>query len=89
MALVENRRIRRLRFRLTDDELHAAIVLLGAFCPRVMHPRAWQTLTTELERRQAAQPPQDIEMMSGVFETLPSVVQARLRSRGAEQRRAA
>ena len=75
---MENGRIRRLRFSLTDEELHATIDLLGAFCPSVVHPRGWQSLITELQRRQAAQPPQDVEMMSGVFETLPSVVQARL-----------
>lgn len=87
---MDSGRIRRLKLSLTDDDLDVAIDLLSAFHPGVLHPRAWQSLTTELERRQDGRPPQDVEMMSGVFETLPWSVQGLLRHRiGARMRRAA
>ena len=76
---MESGRIRRLRLSLTDEHLDAAIDLLSAFYPSVLHPRGWACLTTELERRHDGEPPRDIEMMSGVFETLPSAVQNLLR----------
>ena len=72
-------RIRRLKLSLTDDDLDAAIDLLSAFHPGVLYPRAWRSLTMELGRRRHGEPPHDIEMMSGVFETLPGSVQGLLR----------
>jgi hypothetical protein len=76
---MDSGRIRRLKLSLTNEDLDTAIELLGAFDPGVLHPRAWAGLMTERERRRDGAPPQDIDMMSGVFETLPSVVQGLLR----------
>lgn len=76
---MESGRIRRLRLSLTNEHLDAAIDLLSGFYPSVLHPRGWASLTTELERRHDGEPPQDVEMMSGVFQTLPSAVQGLLR----------
>ena len=87
---MDSGRIRRLKLSLTDEDLDAAIHLLIAFHPGVLYPRAWASLTTERERRQDGQPAQDIQMMSGVFETLPASVQNLLRQHiGAYLRRAA
>lgn len=87
---MESGRIRRLRLSLTNEHLDAAIDLLSAFHPSVLHPRGWASLTTELERRHDGELPQDIEMMSGVFQTLPSAVQGLLREHvRADARRAA
>lgn len=76
---MDSGRIRRLKLSLSNEDLDTAIELLGAFDPGVLHPRAWAGLMTERERRRDGAPPQDIDMMSGVFETLPSVVQGLLR----------
>jgi hypothetical protein len=87
---MDSGRIRRLKLSLTNEDLDAAIDLLGAFYPSVLHPRAWAGLTTERERRRDGGPPQDIDMMSGVFQTLPSAVQGLLRHHvNAHGRRAA
>lgn len=83
-------RIERLRFTLNDTDLGEAVDLLGDFGPDVLHQNAWDILSTEVARRKHGHPPQDIQMMSGVFETLPSVVQAFLDNhRRRESRRAA
>jgi hypothetical protein len=71
-------RIRRLRFTLSNGDLEAAIDLLSSFYPPVLHQRAWDIMMSEAERRQDGEAPLDIEMASGVFDTLPSVVQALL-----------
>src|SRR5687768_16560805 len=76
---MDSGRIRRLKLSLTTEDLDTAIDLLGAFYPYVLHPRAWASLMTERERRRDGAPPQDIDMMSGVFQTLPSAVQGLLR----------
>jgi hypothetical protein len=87
---MDSGRIKRLRFTVSDENLERVIRALSGFYPSVLHPRAWASVMSEMEHRQAGRPPQAVVMMSGVFETLPSVVQALLRDHdGAEQRRAA
>jgi len=54
--------------------------VLADFGASRLHRNAWETLMFEIERRQDGQPRREIEMMSGVFDTLPSAVQAMLRS---------
>lgn len=72
-------RIQRLRFTLSDQELNEVIDVLSDFGASWLHRNAWETLMSEIERRQDGQPRRDIDIMSGVFDALPSVVQAMLR----------
>jgi hypothetical protein len=84
-------RTRRLRFRLTDDDLdHAIDLLCSTFDGDAVHREACETLRREAERREDGEPPQDIQMSSAVFDTLPGAVQALLFNHvSAEPRRAA
>jgi hypothetical protein len=71
--------IRVLRLVLSDAELAAAILALGGSYGSFWHPRAWDFLTTELDRRQRGHERSTIRMPGGVFDTLPSPVQGMLR----------
>ena len=83
-------RTRRLRFRLTDDDLNDAIDLLCTFDGDAVHRDACETLRREAERREDGESPEDIQMPSAVFDTLPAAVQALLFNYvSAEPRRAA
>jgi hypothetical protein len=72
-------RIRRLTLTLSDADLNEAVVLLIPSFPTFFYRNAWETLVREVERRGGGEPPQDITMMSGVFDTLPTTVQELLR----------
>jgi hypothetical protein len=74
-------RIRRLRFTVSDADLNEALELLAPLSPSFFHHTAWEILTTELARREGGQPPEDLRLMSGVYETLPSAVQRLLLTR--------
>lgn len=71
--------IRVLRLALSDAELAAAILALRGAHGSVWHPRAWDLLTREFGRRQSGHEPSAMRMPGGVFDTLPSPVQAMLR----------
>ena len=71
-------RIRRLCFSLTDTDLEAVVRSLAEHDPFSLHLRAWQALAAERARRAQGEPPQEITLWSGVFETLPWAVQRRL-----------
>jgi hypothetical protein len=87
---MDSGRIRRLRFTLSDVDLNGAIDVLSDFGAAWLHRTAWEILMSEMERRQDGQLRRDVELMSGVFDTLPSVVQAMLRNHAsAESPRAA
>jgi hypothetical protein len=77
---MDSGRIRRLRFTLSDRELNGIIDLLSDFGACWLHRNAWEILMSEMEQRQDGQPPRDIELMSGVFDTLPPAIQAMLRN---------
>jgi hypothetical protein len=71
-------RIRRLRFSLSDADLDEVVRSLAQHDPFALHQRAWEALAAERVRRERGQPPQEITLWSGVFETLPWTVQRRL-----------
>jgi hypothetical protein len=75
-------RIRRLRFTVSDADLNEALDLLAPFSPSFFHRTAWETLTSERARREGGEPPEDLRLMSGVYETLPLPVQRLLLRRG-------
>ena len=75
---MELRRITRLRFTLSDAELNAVVDMLAAGNPFAFHRRAWETLMTEVERRQDGRPAEDVRLWSGVYDTLPTPVQRML-----------
>ncbi|HXU89386.1 MAG TPA: hypothetical protein VFQ62_11090 [Methylomirabilota bacterium] len=72
------RRIRRLRFSLTDADLAEMARSLAEHDPFSLHHHARHALASERARRDQGEPPQDITLWSGVFETLPWTVQRRL-----------
>jgi len=76
-------RIRRLRFSLTDAALEEMVRSLAEHDPFSLHQRAWHALAGERARRDQGEPPQDITLWSGVFETLPWTVQRRLNDHAA------
>ena len=83
-------RIRRLHFALSNEDLDTAIDLLCGFDPHAFHHDAWDILMREAVRREDGHPPQEIEIASGLFEALPTVLQALLFNHvSAEPRRAA
>ena len=77
---MDSGRIRRLRFTLSDQELNGVVDRLSDFGASWLHRNAWEILMSEIERRQDGQASSDIELMSSVFDALPSVVQAMLHS---------
>lgn len=68
--------IQRYRFRLTDPTLHGVVEMLAMRNIFALHPRAWDALMSEVDRRRRGEPAQDVVMWNGVYETLPSPVQA-------------
>jgi hypothetical protein len=77
---MDDGRIQRLRFTLSDQELNEIIDALSDFGASWLHRNAWETLMSEIERRQDGEARRDVDIMSGVFDTLPAVVQAMLRN---------
>jgi hypothetical protein len=80
----------RLRFAVSDTNLNAAIDQLSGLPPDVLHRNAWDILCTEAERRDDGEPPHEIRMPSGIFDTVPDSIQRLLCDQArAETRQAA
>ena len=86
---MDSGRVGRLRFNLSDHELNGVIDWLSDFGASWLHRNAWEVLMAEMERRQDGHPHREIELGSGVFDSLPSVIQVVLRDHvSTEPRRA-
>ena len=68
-------RVERWMVSLSDTDLSTAVELLARYSPETLFPNAWNTLMSEIASRDRGGEARDIEMWSGVIDTLPSEVQ--------------
>ena len=79
--------LRPLWFSVDDATLATIYETMSRICPAALYPRAWDIVMKEMESRKAENPPGELKLPSGVFDTLPTEVQDVLRPHAVPYRR--